>query len=280
MTDFTAEEAIAAVIAASDGQQITIPSQTVPPAIGTGNMEMSWYRTIQRLSGRVNECVTLAQIEAAIRDLIPDEPDAPPVDDPYVPPKTEPVIDGGGPADPQKGGSVPLNPVNPGFESDLTGWAVGAAPAVVSSTWAVITDAPNAHGGSKFLRWTGDSTPPGGGVLNGLTYFNTTNVTTLGSDYLIVNVWARCKRVAAGGVGLTRARLGIDWYDAAGNQTSNTVAGSVALFGGTLDSGWTQISTFTAKTKDTAYFRAYVEAQGPAGSTVEFDDLTWNGAEP
>ena len=52
-----------------------------------------------------------------------------------------PVIDGGPPPGlPPVGGSVVITPANPGFESDLTGWVIGSTPAVVSSTWAVITE--------------------------------------------------------------------------------------------------------------------------------------------
>ncbi len=210
----------------------------------------------------------------------------PVVPPPYVPPPppyTPPggVIDGGTPGGGTiPGGTVPINPVNPGFESDLLSWEAGAVPTpVVSSTWAVINDPPNAHSGDKFLRWTGDSTPSGGG-LEGLTYINTTNVDSPGVDLLTVDIWARVQRPTTDGVGLVRAAVGIEKYSPGGSFIGNTVAGAVALFGASLDSGWVQISTFTEKIDGIGYFRAYVIAQGPAGAIVDFDDLSWNGTEP
>lgn len=215
---------------------------------------------------------------------IPDQPTPTTVDppiEPYTPPGDN-VLDGGSPSDdPARGGSAPLDPVNPGFETGLTAWEeVTPTFTPISSTWAVINDAGQAHGGSKFLRWSGDSSTAGNSMPEGMTYINTTSVDSPGADYLIVNVWARCKRLAAGGVGLTRARIGVKKYNAAGVELSNTINGSLSLFGGSLDSGWVNISTFSRKDDDVAYFRVYVEAQGPAGSTVEFDDLTWNGTAP
>lgn len=287
MTDPVAD-AIAAALAARDSNDVELPGQHVHHVIGDGRMEINWYRVLQRLAKRASVAITPTQLQAALQSYAGSaatDAATPPVED-YVPPG-DAVLDGGRPGntgatpDPATGGDVSIDLVNPGFESDLTGWEEGTAYPVEASTWAVITDAPNAHGGSKFLRWTGDSTPLGGGSpLNTLTYYNTTNADSPGLDYLIVYVWARCKRAAAGGVGLTRARVGIAKYDASGTQISTTVSGAVSLLGSALDSGWKQISTFTAKSDDVAYFRVYVEAQGPSGSVVEFDDLTWNGTAP
>lgn len=188
---------------------------------------------------------------------------------------------GGGVSEPGgtggSGGTVPLAPDNPGFESGLTGWSIGSAPSVVASTWAVITDVAEAATGSNFLRWTGDSTPTAGGVLEGMTYFHDQIVDSPAGDFLSVNVFARCKRLAAGGVGLARARIGVQKYAADGTELGNTISGTVALFGSSLDSGYTKINTFAEKEAGVAYFRIYVEAQGPSGTTIAFDDLSWNG---
>lgn len=183
------------------------------------------------------------------------------------------------PPDPPPGGVTPITLVNPGFESGLTGWSADPAPrAVVSSTWALITDAVAAHGGSKFLRWSGNSTPTAGGIVEGMLYFHDQQVDWLGTDLLSVTIFARVKRASTDGIGVVRARIGVYKYNAAGVHISTTISGAVGLYGYNLDSSWTQISTFSDKEVGTAYAKIYVEAQGPAGATVEFGDLTCNGA--
>lgn len=177
-----------------------------------------------------------------------------------------------------------IDPINPGFESGLTGWSVDPAPFYppVSSTWDLETDPALVYAGAASLRWTGDSTDPLGSVGYLLFYHDQkiglpTN--SSGVQGLMVGIHLRILR-DGGPDGFATCGVGIASYDQDDTRLSEIRDTSLVLGGGNTDTGWVRVNIPFVSTPGAYYYKLFVHAQSRAGRTLLYDNLEWDAVEP
>ena len=195
---------------------------------------------------------------------------------------------GGSPPPGGSGGSAgaPVDPINPGFEADISGWTE-AEPLIsrpVESVWAHETDPSRVLAGVGSLRWTGDSTDTdGSGATMYLLFYHDQKIglpiNSAGIASLRVGVRLRIIR-DGGPDGFSTAGVGLAAFDENDVRISEIRDPTLVIGFGVNDSGVRDAVVPFQATPGAAYYRVFFHVQARAGRTILFDSLTWDAVEP